>query len=130
MEIGTKMTVSKAVDEKSTALAVGSGDMAVFATPMLAALMENAAMRLAAQFLEEGQTTVGTRLGLVHSAATPVGMSVQATAELTAVDGRVLTFSIEAADEAGPVGSCTHQRVVVDRARFAQKTMQKLTALK
>lgn len=125
MNIGATFTAKTTVTEQNTALAVGSGDAPVFATPMMTALMEHAAMQLAAQFLEEGQTTVGTSLSVTHSAATPVGMVVEATAVLTAVEGRILSFSVTSKDESGIIGEGTHQRAIVWRERFVEKTYAK-----
>ena len=81
--IGSKGTASVQVDETNLAVAVGSGSLPVFATPMMAALMEEAACNAVAPFLSEGETTVGTKLDISHDAATPVGLTVTATAEIT-----------------------------------------------
>ena len=110
-----------AVTESSTAEYIGSGDMPVLATPALAALMENAAMLAVAAELPEGSTTVGTRLELSHVKASAVGAEVTAEAVLTAVDGRRLTFRIEAREGDTLVGECIHERFVVDRKRFLEK---------
>ena len=110
-----------AVGEATTAEYIGSGDMPVLATPALAALMENAAMLAVAPELPEGSTTVGTRLELSHTRASAVGTEVTACAVVTGVDGRRLTFRIEARDADGIVGECIHERVIVDRARFMAK---------
>ena len=111
--IGTKASASVQVTEAQLAVTVGSGSLRVFATPMLAALMEKTACAAVAEFLEDGETTVGTALDLAHTAATPEGMTVTATAEITAVSGREITFAITASDEAGEVGHCTHKRFLV-----------------
>ena len=126
MKIGMSRTVSVVVNESNTAAAVGSGDTRVFATPMMVALMENAASTLAAESLEEGQTTVGIEVQVSHVAATPVGMTVEATATLTAAEGRTLTFSMEARDERGVIGTGTHKRAIVLRERFVEKAYSKL----
>ena len=126
MKIGMSRTVSAKVNEGNTAAAVGSGDTRVFATPMMVALMENAASTLAAESLEEGQTTVGIEVQVSHVAATPVGMTVEATATLTAVEGRILTFSMEARDERGVIGTGVQKRAVVLRDRFVEKAYSKL----
>ena len=105
----------------ATAEYIGSGDMAVLATPALAALMENAAMMAVAAELPEGSTTVGTRLELNHLKASAVGVEVVAEAVLTAMDGRRLTFRVEAREGGQLVGECTHERVIVDRERFLAK---------
>ena len=125
-KIGMSRTVSAKVNEGNTAAAVGSGDTRVFATPMMVALMENAASTLAAESLEEGQTTVGIEVQVSHVAATPVGMTVEATATLTSVEGRTLTFSMEARDEHGVIGTGVQKRAVVLRDRFVEKAYSKL----
>ena len=109
------------VEPATTAEYIGSGDMAVLATPALAALMENVAMMAVAAELPEGSTTVGTRLELNHTKASAVGAEVTAEAVLTAVDGRRLTFRIEAREGDTLVGDCIHERVIVDRERFLAK---------
>lgn len=124
--IGAKGTASFSVDESRLAVTVKSGSLRVFATPMLCALMEEAACNAIAPFLEEGETTVGTSLELMHSAATPEGMNVSAVAEVISVSGREITFSITASDDAGEIGSCTHKRVEVDAERFMGKAAKKL----
>ena len=88
--IGSKGTASVKVDETNLALTVGSGSLPVFATPMMAALMEEAACNAIAPFLSEGETTVGTKLDISNDAATPEGLTVTATAEITGVSGRDL----------------------------------------
>ena len=123
--IGATGTETELVTYDKLALCVGSGDTEVFATPALAALMEAAAVQAVVPYLEAGQTTVGTRLELSHTAPTPEGMTVAATATVTAVEGRSITFSITAADESGPVGEAIHQRVIVDRERFTARAKEK-----
>ena len=110
------------VENADTALEVGSGDLRVYATPCLAAMMEGAACACLEGLLPEEQTSVGIRLDLRHTAATPVGMTVSAKAVLTAVEGKKLTFEITASDEAGEIGTATHERVIVNTERFLQKT--------
>ena len=114
------------VENADTALEVGSGDLRVYATPCLAAMMEGAACACLEGLLPEEQTSVGIRLDLRHTAATPVGMAVSAKAVLTAVEGKKLTFEITASDEAGEIGTATHERVSVNTERFLQKTYDKL----
>ena len=109
------------VGEGDTALALGSGTLRVLATPRMAALMEEAAWRSVAPYLEEGESSVGTALHLKHVSATPVGMKLRVESELTGVDGRRLTFAVKAFDEAGPIGEATHERVVIKEARFMEK---------
>lgn len=109
----------------NTAMDVGSGSVPVFATPMLVALMESAAIAALRGSLPEGQTTVGTRVEIVHTAATPVGMTVTARAELLAVEGRRLVFGVWAEDEAGPVGEGRHERFIVDFDKFTARALER-----
>lgn len=127
--IGTKASASVQVTEAQLAVTVGSGSLRVFATPMLAALMEKTACAAVAEFLEDGETTVGTALDLAHTAATPEGMTVTATAEITAVSGREITFAITASDEVGEVGHCTHKRFLAKSESFMKKAAAKKESL-
>lgn len=113
------------VNDQNTAAAVGSGLLPVFATPQMIALMENAAVDATQASLEEGQGTVGTRLDVSHDSATPVGMQVWAEAEVTAVDGRKLTFAVTAYDETGPIGKGTHERFIIQNDKFLAKAQGK-----
>ena len=124
--VGLKGSVSTLAEREDTAKEVGSGDLLVYATPCMVALMEGAACNAVADALEEGQTTVGTALNIEHISATPVGLEVRAEAEVTAVAGKVVTFAIHAFDEAGEIGHGTHQRVVVNSQRFLDKAYSKL----
>lgn len=120
--IGTSGKATVTVDTSNLAQTVGSGSLPVFATPMMAALMEQAACNAVAPFLAEGETTVGTKLEISHDAATPPGLTVTATAEVTAVSGREITFQVTAADDAGIIGAGTHKRFLIDAERFLAKT--------
>ena len=120
-----KYTVETVVNEENTALAVGSGDMEVFATPMMIALMENAAATCIAEQIGEENTSVGTMISVSHVSATPIGMKVKATAELVNVEGRRYEFKVMAEDERGLIGEGTHSRVSVNREKFYNKTYQK-----
>ena len=121
MEIGLKYESQTVVSEANTAATLGSGDMAVFATPAMVALMENAAMLAVKESLPEGSATVGTQMNTSHIKASPLGATITASAELTAVEGRRLTFVVKAWDEKGVIGECEHTRFVVDRERFLSK---------
>lgn len=121
MEKGLSFTTTMRVSAEITAEYIGSGDLAVLATPAMCALMENAAMMAVAAHLEEGQTTVGTALNIEHSRATKVGAIVTATAVLTEVNGRELQFNIAARDEIGVIGEGTHTRFIVNREKFMAK---------
>lgn len=109
------------VSAENTALKMGSGDMEVFATPSMVALMENAAMVAVAAALPEGSTTVGSEMNCSHIKPSKLGATITATAVLTAVEGRKLTFTVGASDEQGIIGEGVHIRFVVDRARFMAK---------
>lgn len=126
IEIGMTGTAENLVEREDTALEVGSGSLLVYATPCMAALMEAAACEAIAKGLAQTETTVGIELNLRHIAATPVGMEVHAKAEVTAVEGKIITFSIEAFDEAGAIGSATHKRALVNAQKFLDKTYDKL----
>ena len=118
---GLEFVSKTVVTDGNTARALGSGDMDVFATPAMVALMENAAMNAVAAFLPEGSTTVGSEINTTHVKPSPLGAEVSARAVLVAVEGRKLTFEVEAADNAGTIGKGTHVRFVVDKERFMAK---------
>ena len=124
--VGMKGEVSTLVEKEDTAAEVGSGSLLVYATPCMVALMEGAACEAIAPRLEEGQTTVGIELNIRHIAATPVGLEVRAEAEVTEVEGKIITFQIAAYDEAGKIGEGTHKRCIVSSQRFLDKTYAKL----
>ena len=124
--VGMKGEVSSLVEREDTALEVGSGSLLVYATPCMVALMEGAACEAIAGAIPENKTSVGIELNISHLAATPVGMSVRAEAEVTAVDGSIITFQLTAYDEAGKIGEGTHKRAMVTTERFLEKTYAKL----
>lgn len=130
MQPGTKGHFEQTVTEALLAKTVGSGSVAVFATPMMIAGVERAAAESVQPQLAEGQTTVGTRIEMTHEAATPAGMRVRFETELVEVspNGRMLTFHAAAYDEAGLIGQGIHQRAVVDTARFEAKAAAKFSA--
>ena len=121
MEVGLKYESTVVVSPSNTAATMGSGDMDVFATPAMVALMENAAMLAVAVHLPEGSATVGTQMNTSHIKASPLGATITASAELTEVEGRKLTFAVKAWDEKGTIGEGVHTRFVVDRERFLSK---------
>ena len=123
---GLSREACTAVTAENTARAMGSGCLEVFATPAMCCLMEKAASDLMDSLLEEGSTSVGTALNVAHSAATPVGMQVKAVAEITGVEGRKISFKVTAFDEAGEIGSGTHERFIVFKEKFQQKADSKL----
>lgn len=121
LKCGLKYSVAVEVAPQNSALAMGSGDMEVFATPAMVALMENAAMNAVAEFLPDGSATVGTKIDVSHVKASPMGAKITAEAELVAVDGRRLEFKVVAYDEKGVIGEGNHTRFVVDKERFLAK---------
>ena len=132
LEKGLSARSAATVAAGNTAAAMGSGDLAVFATPAMVALMENAAMQCVQGELPEGKGTVGVEISSSHLAPTPVGMKVSATAEVTGVsaNGKMITFKVTASDEEGLIGEGTHTRAVIDNARFLQKCSDKLSRVK
>lgn len=118
---GITGTASTVVTEQNVAAAVGSGDLQVFSTPYLLALMEEAAASAVRPYLFDGESTVGTMANLVHTAATVIGKTVTATATLNEIDRRRLTFTVTASDEAGEIGRCTHERFIIQKERFLKK---------
>ncbi len=121
LEKGLSARSSATVTAENTAVRMGSGDLPVFATPAMAALMENAAMAAVAAELPEGTTTVGSEMNVSHIKPSGLGAVVTATAVLTAVEGRRLTFNVGARDAGGMIGEGVHVRFVVDRERFLSK---------
>ncbi len=124
--IGMKGSVSTLVEREDTAAEVGSGSLLVYATPCMVALMEGAACEAIAEFIPEDKTSVGIELSISHLSATPVGMEVRAEAEVTAVEGSIITFRVTAFDEAGKIGEGTHKRAVITTQKFLDKTYGKL----
>ena len=113
------------VCDTNTAAAMGSGSLAVFATPYMIALMEEAAQSSVAPHLPEGESTVGTKISVSHDAATPLGMKVWAESSLTEIDGRRLVFEVRAFDECGPIGQGSHERFIIRQQRFLEKVEAK-----
>ena len=124
--IGMRGEAFSDVERSDTAKEVGSGDLLVYATPCMVALMEGAACEAIAGALKDTETTVGTMLNIEHLSATPVGLEVRAEAEVTAVEGKVITFEIAAYDEAGQIGKGIHKRVIVNSQKFLDKAYAKL----
>lgn len=124
--VGMKGSVSALVERQDTAQEVGSGSLLVYATPCMVALMEGAACEAIASALPQDMTTVGTELNISHISATPVGLEVRAEAEVTAVEGKCITFQVTAFDEAGKIGEGTHKRFVVFGQRFLEKAYSKI----
>lgn len=112
------------VTADNTAVAMRSGDVPVFATPALVALMEESAVAALAPYLEAGQTSVGVQVQVRHLAATPVGVPVRAVARVMLIEGRRVTFRVVAYDEKQSIGEGQHERMIVDRARFLERAQQ------
>lgn len=126
LEIGLKGEAAEVVSENNTAKAVKSGELDVYATPSMIALMEQAAYKSVAAELEDGQGTVGTSISVRHLAATPIGMKVTAKSKLAEIDGRRLVFVLEVWDEAVKIGEGIHERVLIQNEAFLTKANAKL----
>lgn len=122
---GLTGTAEILVGTRDTAPHVGSGKIKVLATPVMVGLMEEAALNAVEALLPVGHQTLGTRLDISHIAATPVGLRVTAGAELSHVEGRRLVFRVWAEDEFDRIGEGTHERIVVNVARFDERAQKK-----
>ena len=127
LQPGLSATVDIVVGSEHTAAHVGSGTVQVLATPVVINMFEAAALQAIERLLPPGYQSLGTRLDVRHSAATPVGMKVSASARVTRVEGRTVTFSLEASDEREPIAEGTHERVIVNVAKFDARLQKKLT---
>lgn len=125
VQIGIKGYQETVVTPELLASNVGSGLVKVYATAMMIALMEKAAVLSVEPYLEEGQGTVGTHVNMSHCSATPVGMKVWAETELIEIDRRKLTFKVAAYDERGLIGEGRHERFIIDNVKFQQKANSK-----
>ena len=125
LEIGLSYTSKLKVQEQHLAINVGSGDLSVLATPMMMALMENAAMMAVAAELEDGQSTVGGQISSSHIKPTGLGHEITATAELVKIEGRKLWFRISASDEDGIIGEGEHLRFIIGKEKFMSKITEK-----
>jgi len=127
LTVGLIGNASIKVGDAQTAPEIGSGKVAVLATPVMINMMEGAALDAIERLLPPGHQSLGTHLNVGHYAATPVGMTLRATAEVTKVDGRTVEFRVEAFDDKERVGDGTHARVVVNVERFDARVQRKLT---
>lgn len=125
MNTGIKGFKEIIVTKELTAISVGSGDLEVYATPAMIALMEGTASESVKSELEDGQGSVGTSIAIKHLAATPVGMCVRCESELIEVDGRKLVFNLAAYDEKDKIGEGTHERFIISNEKFQNKTNSK-----
>ncbi|MBE6870366.1 MAG: thioesterase [Ruminococcaceae bacterium] len=126
LQVGIKNNKSLTVSEEKTALSMGSGSLRVFATPAMIALMEATAAESVLPYLEQGTTSVGTKVNISHLAADPVGMTVLCESELIEIDGRRMVFKVVVHDEQSVVGEGIHERFVVKTESFMKKTEAKL----
>ncbi len=126
INLGISKKIATTVTNDLLASSVGSGTADVYSTPMMIALMENASMNCIADFLEAGETSVGTEINVKHISASPVGIEVYAISTVTSVDGRKVDFKIEAFDKAGKIGEATHSRFVLNADKFMAKAKAKL----
>ncbi len=125
---GLTGTAEIVVGPEHTAPFVGSGRIAVLATPVMINVIEAAALAAIEHLLPAGHQSLGIKLDVSHTAATPVGLRVTATAVVVQVEGRTVTFRVDARDEVEPIGGGTHQRVVVSVARFDERVRRKARA--
>ena len=126
ININIKGTANTTVNISNVAAAMGSGSLNVFATPAMVALLEAAACNCLKEYLDDGETTVGTALDIKHLAATPDTMKVTAEAVLTEINGREFTFEVKAFDECSEIGCGIHKRFLVYSEKFMAKTNEKL----
>src|SRR5438309_9146120 len=121
LRTGLRGEVRTTVDFAKTAAAIGHGSVEVLSTPYIIGMMEMAAIDAISKDLEPGQSSVGIRVDVKHLAATPLGMSVVARAQLVEIDGRQLVFEVEAFDDQEKVGEGRHERFLIDFARFMER---------
>ncbi len=126
IEKGIKGRREQTVTPEMSAARVGSGLVEVFATPMMISLIEQTCNESVLPYLDEGQGTVGTLVNVAHTSATPIGMRVWCESELVEVDRRRLVFKVKAFDECGPIGEGTHERFIIDTAKFFDKVKGKV----
>lgn len=125
LEVGLSKELSEEVTKEKLASARGSGALDVYATPEMITIMEKAALLAVSNELSEGDTTVGTAVNIKHTSPTVLGSTVRATARLIEIDGRRLLFEVKAFDEAGEIGSGTHERFIVTIDKFLKKAESK-----
>lgn len=126
LEIGLKLTKTEKVTKDNTAANLGSGLLPVYATPAMILLLEATAAECVSPHLEEGFSTVGTKLNVEHLSATPISMDITCNCTLTEIDRRRLVFEVEIFDNAGLIGKGTHERFIVASEKFVEKANSKL----
>ena len=124
--IGKSATAAEIVTKANTAKAVGSGSLDVYSTPMMVALMERASCECLSEMMTDGQASVGTQMLVEHTAASPIGMEITATATVDAVSGRKVELTVTASDASGEIGRGKHTRVIIDEERFMAKVREKI----
>ena len=127
MDTGIKGFKEIIVTKELTAMSMGSGDLDVYATPSMIALMEGTASESVKSELDEGQGSVGTSISVKHVAATPIGMRVRCESELIEASGRRLVFRVAAFDEKDKIGEGTHERFIISNDKFQSKANSKLS---
>lgn len=125
LEVGIRGQKETIVTKQNTAAGIGSGSLEVFSTPIMILLMEESCFMSVSDKLDEGFTTVGISVDVRHLSATPLGMKVEIKSELIKIDGRDLTFKVEAYDEKGLIGEGIHERFIVNNEKFQAKTDSK-----
>lgn len=125
MDTGIRGEVVFTADKEGSALEMGSGALSVLATPKMIAMLEKAAWESVQPYLDEGCGTVGTLMNVTHEAATPLGMQVTCRSVLVGIDGKKLTFQVEAFDQKGRIGGGTHERFIVNNEKFQTKADSK-----
>lgn len=125
LKIGVKGNKTITVKEENTAAVVGSGELAVFATPSMLALMEATCAESIRPFLDDDSSSVGILANIRHSSATPVGMIVNCASEITEIDGKRIVFKVFAYDESGLIGDGVHERYIIKKEKFLKKAYGK-----
>ncbi len=127
LSVGMRGEKEVVVGQLHTASHLGSGSMAVYATPTMVLHMEEAALSCVDPLLPPGKATVGSFISVRHLAPTPLGMRVRIKATLTAIEGKLLTFSLEAFDDVEKIGEGSHVRAIIDTGRFAERLAEKVS---
>jgi predicted thioesterase len=118
---GIRLTLEKIVTPEESAVNMGSGSIEVLSTPSMIAFMERASMEAVQGYLSIGTTTVGTLVNIKHISPTKIGATIRCTTSLDEVDSKRLSFKVEAEDENGIIGTGTHERYIIDKAKFVNK---------
>ena len=126
LQTGIRGRIEETVTKDACASVMGSGELEVFATPAMIALIEQTAWKSVAPYLQPGEGSVGTALNVRHLAATPAGLRVRCETELTLIDRRRLVFDVKVYDEFGLIGEGTHERFVIQNEKFLKKAKEKL----